>query len=278
MKKLFSIFVVACVVPLASWGAVSSKTSSSGIKKANPVSAKQQTNKVESMTSMLPAVMGLVGSVQSLKSEQQKFGQDCAPTSDEVSTVNELVKEWAKVELGDASSAVSGLGEPCSGDSEDNSSGKYSAFMEYAEKNATCYESYTSSSDKDTAWYKFPKASMGKKCDADNKKCDTISNIYDVFAKITAVFSEDADFTVAELSKINKLKEKAERCAPGKIAAAKSEAYTGFVTQALGNVGQTTGASGTESVMQAVSALGGSGNLKSIVPSLGQMAMQSLDK
>ena len=46
----------------------------------------------------------------------------------------------------------------------------------------------------------------------------------------------------------------------------------------MGNVGQTTGASGMESVMQAVQSLGGSGNLKSVLPSLGTMATQALDK
>lgn len=274
MKKLFSIFVVvACVMPLTSWGAVNIK--SSGIKKAAPVSTKQQVNKMDSMTSLLPAVMGLVGSVQSLKSEQQKLNSGCEPTSDEKSTVDDLVKEWAKIGTTDASSALSGLGEPCS-TAADNSGGHYQGFIDnHRDEEDVCYETFSSKSDKGTPWEGFPKVSSGKLCDVDNKKCEYISNIYDIFAKIP--FS-DADYTIAEVAKITKLKEKFDRCAPAKLRAAKSEALGNFVIQAMGNVGQTTGASGMESVLQAVQSLGGSGNLKSVLPSLGTMATQALDK
>ena len=50
------------------------------------------------------------------------------------------------------------------------------------------------------------------------------------------------------------------------------------MTQTLSGVGQTTGAAGTGSVIQAVSSMGGSGNIQSLLPSLGQMAMTSFDK
>ena len=274
MKKLISIFaVIACVVPLASMGAVSVK--SSGIKKAAPVSAKQQANKMDSMTSLLPAVMGLVGSVQSLKAEQQKLGSGCEPTSDEKSIVDNLVKEWAKIGTTDASSAVSGLGDPCS-TGKDNSGSHYQGFIDnHRDEGDVCYETFSSKSDEGTVWYGFPKVSSGELRDVDNKKTGSISNIYDIFAKIP--FS-DADYTIAEAAKITKLKEKFDRCAPAKLKAAKSEALGNFVIQAMGNVGQTTGASGMESVMQAVQSLGGSGNLKSVLPSLGTMATQALDK
>ena len=68
------------------------------------------------------------------------------------------------------------------------------------------------------------------------------------------------------------------KCAPGKLNAARRELYGNFLTQALGSVGQSTGAAGTASVLESVSSMGGSGNIQSMLPSLGQMAGQVLDK
>ena len=268
MKRLFVIFMVfACAISSVSYGAVSVKKA--GVKKASPV-ATQQADKLESVTSLLPTVVGLVGSVKSLNAQQQQLSADCAPTSSEIETVNELVKEWAKTGSTTAASAVSGLGEPCRYSYKDD--------MEYADQNETCYDVFetTKSDEAIDIWIGFPKASLANKCDAvNNKNCTTISNIYDVFAKIP--FDEE-DYTKAEVKKITKLREKMERCMPGKLKAAKREFYGNFLTQALGSVGQSTGAAGTASVLDAVSSLGGSGDIKSMLPSLGQMATQVLDK
>lgn len=268
MKKLFSIFIIiTCMMPVASMAAVT-------IKKAAPVAAKQ-TDKMASATSLLPTVIGLVGSVKSLSAQQQQLSSDCAPTSDEVNTVNSLVKEWAKIGDTNAGSAVSGLGdEPCSAD-KNNSGGAYERFLEDHDDGDTCYETFSASADEKTVWEGFPKVSSGKKCDENGKNCKYMSNIYDVFARIPFA---DEDLTKSELSKITKLKEKSERCAPGKINAAKRELYGNFLVQTLGSVGQTTGAAGTGSVLEAVSSMGGSGNIKSMLPSLGSMATQMLDK
>ena len=269
MKRIFSIFaVIACLAPVASMGAVT-------IKKAAPVATKQA-DKMASATSLLPTVIGLVGSVKSLSTQQQQLSSDCAPTTDELNTVNNLVKEWAKIGDTTAESARSSMGEvPCSGNEESNSGGAYETFIKEHDDDETCYESFTSKADEGTVWYKFPKASSGSKCDDNNKNCTYISNIYDLFAKIP--FTEE-DLTKSELSKITKLKEKSERCAPGKINAAKRELYGNFLVQTLGSVGQSTGAVGTGSVLEAVSSMGGSGSVKSMLPSLGSMATQMLDK
>ena len=61
------------------------------------------------------------------------------------------------------------------------------------------------------------------------------------------------------------------------MRAAKRELWGGFLTQTLGSVGKTSGASGTEAVIQAVSSAGG-GGFQSMLPSLGQMATQVLEK
>ena len=265
---------MVCTASSLSWGAVNVK--SSGVKKAAPVAVKQA-DKLESATSLLPTVMGLVGTVTELKKQQQQLGSDCKPTGSEIEAVNDLVKEWAKTGTVTAKEAVSNLGDPCSNDENSNNDGYYRLYMEtHPDKGSTCYESFTVEADKDTVWYKFPKASSTSICDVVNTKdCRDVYNIYDVLDKIP--FDKE-DYTKSEVEKITKLLEKREKCSEGKIKAAKQELYGNFVTQALGSVGQSTGAAGTAGVLEAVSALGGSGNLKSMLPSLGQMATQVLEK
>ena len=272
MKKLIFIFV-SVVYATSSWGAVNVKTA--GVKKAAPVATKQ-VDKMETATSLLPTVIGLVSNVKALSAQQQQLTADCAPTASEIETVNNLVKEWAKTGSVTISVAESGLGETCGPERKENNSGYYANKMEIADKKQSCYENFSAEEDEGTIWYLFPKASKAEICDTVSKKnCKNISNIYDVFAKIP--FSEE-DYTEAEAKKISKFIEKMNRCAEGKLSAARRELYGNFLTQTLGSVGQSTGAAGTASVLEAVSSMGGSGDIKSMLPSLGQMAGQVLDK
>ncbi len=271
MKKFISIFIlIACATSFSSYGAVNVKKA--GVKKAAPV-ATQQTDKLSSATSLLPTVIGLVGNVKALNAQQQQLSADCAPTSTEIGVVNDLVKELAKTGMVSASSMTSGLGDPCITD--------YNTDMAYEDEGVACYDTFSdlkSKSDLGYVWDKFPTVGVAEKCDAGtNKNCKKVSNIYDIFGKVSGYFDE-SDYTEAEASKISKLVEKMGRCAPGKLKAAQRELYGNFLTQALGSVGQSTGAAGTASVLDTVSSMGGSGDIKSMLPSLGQMATQVLDK
>ena len=268
MKRLFVIFFVwAVIAPTMSVAVVS-------VKKAAPVATKKAET-MESATSLLPTVLNLVGNVKALNTQQQQLVADCIPTADELNTVNDLVKEWAKISETDSQSAISGLGEPCgSGNNEQDS--MYSNFMEYADKKQTCHVVFHTDADTDMVWQDFPRATSAKVCrGADTKNCENLSNMYDVFVKIP--FGTE-DFTKAELAKVNKLIEKSQKCAPSKINAAKAELWGGFLSQTLGGVGQKAGVSGTSSVIQTVSSMGGNGGIQSMLPSLGQMATQMLDK
>ena len=263
MKKLLSIFVVlVCSVVYSSQAAVT-------IKKAASVATKKA-DTVESATSLLPTVIGLVSSVKALSAQQQQLSADCAPTSDEINTVNELVKEWAKLGETTAASAVSGLGRECND--------SFATHVEYDDDDEMCYETFhDTTADSGTVWDGFPKVSSAQKCEENfkNKTCTTVSNIYDIFGRLP--FTDD-DYTKSEAKKVANLKDKAQRCAPAKIAAAKRELYGGFLTQTLSSVGQSSGAAGTASVLEAVSSMGGSGDIKSMLPSLGTMATQMFDK
>lgn len=256
MKRLIFFFIVfACMAPCVSWSAVS-------VKKAAPVST-QKSSGMESATSLLPSVIGLVGSVQQLNAQQQQLTAECAPTSSEKELVNELVKEWAKIGDSDVDSLMAGLTEcaPLT----------YREYMMSADKNETCFVKYDM--NQGYIWDGYPKVSSEEICTGDNKKsCKHVSNIYDVFGKIS--FS-DADYTKQEAQQVARLREKYQKCAPEKVNAAKRELYGGFLTQTLGNVGQTSGAVGTADVLNAVSSMGGNSDINSIsnalLPSLGQM-------
>ncbi len=261
MKKILSIFAIA------TFAVMSVSQAAVNVKKAAPVATKK-VDKVESATSLVPTVLGLVSSVQTLNAQQQQLSADCAPTSDEISTVNDLVKEWAKLGETTAESAASGLGKL----QKDG----YSECIRDDDEGKGCYDTFHSSADIETIWQDFPKVSSAQKCeDGNSKKCTTVSNIYDIFGKIP--FS-DEDYTKSEAKKVAKIKEKALRCSDSKLKAAKRELYGGFLTQTLGSVGQSSGAAGTASVLETVSSMGGSGDFKSMLPSLGSMATQMLDK
>lgn len=267
MKKLFSIFLVAM------FSVLSASQAAVNVKKAASVSTKKA-EAVESATSLLPAVIGLVGSVQELNNRQQQLTAECEPTSDEIRTVNELVQEWAKISERTAADVMGAGVRDCTGG--------YATFVENADDNEVCYETFGGNcsggncSDSGTVWEGFPKASSARICEpGSTKNCKIVSNMYEIFDKVS--FSME-DYTASEYSKIAKLLEKAERCSPSKMNAAKRELYGGFLTQTLGSVGQSTGASGTASVIQAVSSMGGSGSIQSLLPSIGQMALQSANQ
>ena len=276
--------VFAFVVPCASMGAVNVKNS--GIKKAAPVATKQA-NKMESATSLLPTVIGLVGSVQALHKQQQQLSADCAPTSSELQFVNDLVKEVAKTGATTASSARGGIQLCRDNGSKDwgyavyhngfTNEGYYENFIQNNyDSNNSCIETFSTQASENTIWAGYPKASKAQKYEnGDTKDSKYVSNIYDVFSLVQNYFS-DEDFTVSESAKIAQFKAKVERCS--KINAAKAEMYSNFVTQTLGNIGQTSGAAGTAAVLETVSSMGGTGNVTSMLPSLGTMATQLLDK
>ena len=271
MKKILSVFVIGLfVVPSLTVAAVV------GVKKASPVATKK-TDAMESATSLVPTVIGLIGDIKTLTAQQQQLTADCIPTGDELNTVNDLVKEWARIGETDASSAVSGLGSVCGKAGDNSKDSMYEMFLTYyADKGETCYVQFGSESDRDMPWYGFPRATTAHVCKgADNKNCTDVSNIYDIFVKIGL---GKADYTKAEDAKISKLIEKSERCAPTKITAAKRELWGNFLTKTLGGVGQKSGVSGTDAVIQTVSSMGGSGNLQSMLPSLGQVATQIFEK
>ena len=269
MKKLLSIFVVMMIIaPSVSLGAVVVNKQSSMVKKAAPVEVQSSGGLgggIQSAASLLPSVIGLVQDVQSLKKDQQQLSAGCAPSATDINTVNDLVKEWAKVGDTTRDSAISGLGANVL------SSGAktYKDCMEAQDKDG-CYETFP---DSGYVWDGFPKASSAK---LDNKK--DVSNVYLVLNKIQ--FGPE-DYTKSELSKIKNLMEKADRCAPATINKKKKELWGNFLVGTIGKVGSATNTAGVSDVMgmaQTLGASGGAGGVSSVLSTFGGQALQSFDK
>lgn len=266
MKKLISIFTVMMIVaPSLSFGAVVVNKQSPVVKKAAPVEVQESGGLgggIQSAASLLPSVIGLVQDVQKLKKDQQQLSAGCAPSSTDINTVNDLVKEWAKISDTTASNAKSGLGTYADGVT-------YKDCMEAQDKEG-CYETFT---DKGYAWSGFPKASYAKLSNGKD-----VSNVYDVLNKIP--FGPD-DYTQGELSKVKNLMEKAQRCKPGIISKKKKELWGNFLVGTIGKVGSATNTAGVSDVMgmaQTLGASGGAGGVSSVLSSFGGQALQAFDK
>lgn len=267
MKKLISIFVVMMIIaPSLSFGAVVVNKQSPVVKKAAAVEVQDSGGLgggIQSAASLLPSVIGLVQDVQKLKKDQQQLSAGCAPSSADINTVNDLVKEWARVSDTTISSARSGLGTPTNGV-------PYKDCMEAQDKEG-CYEIFPEKEG--YAWSGFPKASSAKLSDGKD-----VSNVYLVLRKIP--FGPD-DYTQSELSKVKNLMEKANRCQPETISKQKKELWGNFLVGTIGKVGSATNTAGVSDVMgmaQTLGASGGAGGVSSVLSSFGGQALQAFDK
>ena len=232
------------------------------IKKAAPVATKQTSVK-DTGASLLPSVLNLVSGVQQLSQKQKALTDDCIPTSQEITWVNNMVKEWAKTgdtNSDDVEKAMDGM-ERCS-----SANGGYEASVRMAadiDDYELCYDYFDSSADKGTVWHMFPKASKAYYCkDGEVTGCKEknrvyMSNIYDVFNMID--FSEN-DYTTSELTMASKLMAKIENCSNAKISAKKRAMWGEFLMSSVGSVGQKTNTGNIMQVVQGVSGSVGNGS------------------
>lgn len=266
MKKLISIFAMMMIVaPSLSFGAVVVNKQSSVVKKAAPVETQSSGGLgggIQSAASLLPSVIGLVQDVQKLKKDQQQLGAGCTPSTTDINTVNDLVKEWAKINDTIVDNTWSGLGE-------DVGNSTYKNCMESQDKNG-CYETFPAAG---YVWDGFPKASYAKLSSGKD-----VSNIYLVLNKLP--FGPE-DYTKSEASKIKNLMDKADRCAPGTISKKKKELWGNFLVGTIGKVGTATNTAGVTDVMgmaQTLGTSGGAGGVSSVLSSFGGQALQAFDK
>lgn len=268
LKKI--MFFICCSV-----GVIINDAMAITVKKAASVSA-QQADKNESALSLVPTVMGIYSGVQQLTQQNKALTEACVPSSSEMATVDNLMKEWAKTNPVNEEGVKTKMNprDPC---------GKYDTYEMMSQREAgtertdVCYNAFSGNYDKGKVWNGFPKVGKASYCADGEDSCKnkiTTSDIYQIYELID--FS-DADLTASELSAITKLKEKAETCSGANLAKKKSELATNFIGSTIGNMGAKTNSS---NIMQSVSGIVGSsaGGVSGTLGSLGGIATQFLQK
>lgn len=246
------------------------------IRKA-PTVKSQEKSVMDTGASLIPTIVGLVGSVQEITKKQKELTNECRPTSQEITWVNGIVKEWAKTGAATADEVKTKLGmEPCTapeGGYEQNI--RLAADIE--DDSLRCYDWFGGDANKDSVWYRFPMAKLAYYCaDGSIDSCAEknrkyVSNIYDVF---NLVDFTKADYSIDDATKAQKLMDKIEKCSYAKLSERKKAMWGDFLVNTIGNVGQKTN---TGTIMQSVSGITSSGGLGGL-SSLGGIASQFMNK
>lgn len=267
MKKYLLAFLGALVL-LTSNSSFAAIT----INKAAPV-AKQETTVTDATASLIPTVLGLVGSVRELNAKQKELTQDCIPTQQEINFVNETMKEWAKT----GALSADEIWRNKNWNRCDGPSGGYATSIQISESvgedKLICFDYFGSESDKNMVWFEFPKASVAQYCDDGSTTCSnkkTKSNIYDIF---NLVDFSTKDYTASEATMAAKLIAKIEQCSSSKLSAKKTAMWGEFLMNTVGSIGQPTS---TDVIMQQVSGVVGGGT-SGALQSLGSIATQFLN-
>lgn len=247
------------------------------IKKAAPV-AVQETTAMDSVNGLVPTVINLVSGVSQINKQTQALTAECVPTSQEITDVNALIKEWAKVGSKSADEAFSALGVPNCATTGSSYESLMRAFGDDIEDGLLCYDSFSGSEHENMIWYKYPMAAMTYYCSdggvdlCSEKNKVYVTNMYEVLGLIDF---GDADYTANEAKVKAKLATKMEKCAPALLNAKKQALMSDFVVGTIGNLGQKTN---TGSIMEMVSSVAGStGNgAGGMLQSLGGIATQML--
>lgn len=246
------------------------------VKKAAPVATKE-TSATDTTASLVPTVLGLVGGIQQLNAQQKALTAECIPSSQEITFVDNTMKEWAKtgaMSAGDVQTAL--RRRPCN-----VASGGYAASVQIAagtETNDICYDWFAGDGNEGMVWYRFPKVGRTTYCADGSLTCGekdkkNASDIYELFNLID--FSE-ADYTKQEATMAARLITKIEKCSPAKLSAKKKAMWGEFLVDTIGNVGQSTN---TGAIMQQVGALqqSGGGGIGAL-GSLGSVVGQFMDR
>lgn len=264
-KTLITLFCLEfCVFGMSDASAIT-------IKKAAPV-ATQEASTSSTTASLVPTVIGLISGVQQISAKQKELTADCVPTTQEISFVDNMMKEWAKTGAMSADEVEKKLGKRC-----DSATGGYEASVKISavmDTDDICYDYFGSSSDKGMVWYEYPKVSLVKYCEDGTNNCSdkkTASNIYDIFNLID--FTEADYSSSSEVTMASKLIAKIENCSNAKLNAKKRAMWSEFLMGTISNLGQPTN---TGNIMEQVGSFVGGGALGGGLSSLGSIATQFL--
>lgn len=256
MKKLLLIFaaffVYAADMPA---GAVT-------INKAAPV-APQESSSSTTVSSLVPTVLGIISNVQQLSAQQKQLTAECIPTSQEITFVDNMIKEWAKTGSMTADEVEDRLGRKrcrvAVGGYQN--SVQISAGTDMTE--TICYDYFAGDGNTGMVWENFPKVGVATYCADGSLTCAskdkvTVSDIYDIFNLID--FDEN-DYSKTDLTMATKLMNKIESCSYARLSAKKRQMWGEFLGETINSLGEPTN---TGSIMQAVSGITSGGGIGSI--------------
>lgn len=266
MKKFLLFFVGALVC------ATGTPAAAVTINKAAPVAA-QESSSSTTAASLLPTVLNLISSVQQLSAKQKALTDECIPSSQEITFVDNVVKEWAKTGAMTADEVQKRLGrQRCR-----VAVGGYASAVEIAAgtdmDELICYDYFAGDGNAGMVWENFPRVGKATYCSdgspagmCSDKNKVTVSDIYDIFNLVD--FTE-ADYSASELTMAGKLMAKIEQCSYSRLSAKKREMWGEFLTGTINSLGEPTN---TGSIMQSVSSITGGGGLGASVGSIGSLA------
>lgn len=225
------------------------------------------------VASLVPGVLGLVTDVMALNKAQNELTAECVPTSAEITFVENMVKEWAKVgEMTSAQAAEKLKREPCT-----NSTGNcYATDVQVANTPGLKpkFNVFRTTADNEMVWADFPKPGLGEYCktgmplaNCSGKDEVRVSDIYEVFA---IVDFGPADYLPNEVTMAAKLLDKAGKCSRSAVNAKKAALWGEFLQKTAGNIGQKTN---TGTIMEQVGAITSGGGVGAL-GGLGGIATQ----
>ena len=264
MKKILAVFVGAIVCMVGGAHAVT-------ITKA-PTVAPQESSGTDGAASLVPTVLSLISSVQQLSAKQKELTNECIPSSQEITFVDNIVKAWAKT----GAMTADEVGKRLRREKCRTANGGYRNAVQIAagtEMDNICYDYFAGDGNAGMVWAGFPKVGIASYCEDGSLSCSnkkTVSDIYELFNLIT--FTE-ADYTESELKMASQLITKIEKCSDAKLSAKKREMWGAFLTDTISNLGQPTN---TGTIMQQVSSITSGGGALGTLGSLGSFASQIL--
>lgn len=257
MKKFLFYFIagIVCTVHAPGWAIT--------IHKAAPVAA-QESSTSANTASLVPTVLNLIGTVQQLNAKQKELTAECIPSSQEITFVNNMVKEWAKTGTMNADEVSKRLGmQPCR-----VARGGYQNAVRIAAdtdmEEMICYDYFAGDGNDGMPWAGFPMATTATYCSDGSLSCSgdnrvTVSNVYDIFNLID--FTEEDYYGQNEVTMAANLMNKIESCSNSRLSAKKRELWGEFLTTTINSLGQPTNSG---SIMETVSSITGGGGLGSL--------------
>lgn len=267
MKKILAVFVGAIVCMVGGAHAVT-------ITKA-PTVAPQESSGTDGAASLVPTVLSLISSVQQLSAKQKELTNECIPSSQEITFVDNIVKAWAKT----GAMTADEVGKRLRREKCRTANGGYRNAVQIAagtEMDNICYDYFAGDGNDGMVWAGFPKVGVATYCSDGTLSCSankqvTVSDIYDIF---NLVDFTTADYTPSEMTMATRLMDKIEKCSYSRLSAKKRQMWGEFLTDTINNLGEPTN---TSTIMQSVGSLT-TGGLSGGLGSIGALATQVLSR